>query len=615
MVVGGLGPLLALALIFTLGGSALAAGPPPQPASHQFVGSVTIGETLAEPGTVVTAKIDGVADEWTTTVDVNGNYGNSEASDGTGLFFVSADDLDTPGVREGGAEGDTVEFWVLGKLAGEAPFERDGFTELPLTVTIPDTTAPTVEITIADPVNLANVSSVSVNITSNEDGTYIYYIISDGVIELSDTDAITADEPVELSLNLSTLADGTIIANASVEDADGNVGEAPPASATKDTTPPTVESTTPAASANVTIEVVVSATFDEDIDEATLVFTLGSVVGAQSYDSSTKTATFTPDANLDYDITYIASVEASDLAGNAMAEAHTWSFTTVVNNPPTASEPSPADQATNVSTSPELSVLASDLDEDLMAVTFYNASDDSVIDTVEGSANGTRPSVTWAGLDYGLQYSWYVKVSDAINEVTSDTWSFTTRAEGPVSFYSPPLSEGWNLLSTPIKLHSANNTLEQILGEPPASIVEASYRWDAVNEQWKSLIGYELSPLEAVYVKVAPGASVTAEFISSEELSWPPSRELQRGLNLIGPAPAFVDGDFEVMPLDQALISIAEPEVGLTGYIMVISPPHNQIPWAYALGGDIEDLVPYQGYWVVMQNAGTLLGFSSTPIQ
>ncbi len=99
------------------------------------------------------------------------------------------------------------------------------------------------------------------------------------------------------------------------------------------------------------------------------------------------------------------------------------------NRPPTVSEPSPADQATEVSTSPELSILASDLDEDLMTVAFYDASDDSVIGTVEEVTTDTSPSVTWAGLDYETQYSWYVKVSDGVNpEITSDTWNFTTMA-------------------------------------------------------------------------------------------------------------------------------------------------------------------------------------------
>jgi len=115
-------------------------------------------------------------------------------------------------------------------------------------------------------------------------------------------------------------------------------------------------------------------------------------------------------------------------------------------------------------------------------------------------------------------------------------------------------------------------------------------------------------------VKVSSGVSATAEFIPSEELSQPPIRELQPGLNLIGPAPALEAGVFPDTPLNQALISIAEAEGGLRGYTMVVSPEHNQPGWAYALGGEIKDLLPYKGYWVVMENADTLYGFSTTPI-
>jgi hypothetical protein len=68
------------------------------------------------------------------------------------------------------------------------------------------------------------------------------------------------------------------------------------------------------------------------------------------------------------------------------------------------------------------------------------------------------------------------------------------------------------------------------------------------------------------------------------------------------------------MPLDVALISIKEAPGGLTGYTMVISPGHNQPGWTYGLGGTMRDLLPFKGYWVVMENADTLYGFSTTPI-
>jgi len=131
---------------------------------------------------------------------------------------------------------------------------------------------------------------------------------------------------------------------------------------------------------------------------------------------------------LDYAAQYSWYVKVSD-GVNPEVTSPTWSFTTVANNPPSVSDPLPPDLATDVSTSPQLSVLVSDLDGDLMTVTFYNAADDSVIDTATDVASGARASVSWTGLDYETQYSWYVKVSDGVNpEVTSPTWSFTTRA-------------------------------------------------------------------------------------------------------------------------------------------------------------------------------------------
>ncbi|MBA7532524.1 hypothetical protein ES705_24750 [subsurface metagenome] len=109
----------------------------------------------------------------------------------------------------------------------------------------------------------------------------------------------------------------------------------------------------------------------------------------------------------------------------------TVTITGVENQPPNEpNEPLPEDGATNVTTSPTLSVLVSDPDGDSMTVTFYNDSDDNVIDSVTGVASGTRASVIWSGLENVTEYSWYVKANDSELENGSDTWSFTTVAEG-----------------------------------------------------------------------------------------------------------------------------------------------------------------------------------------
>ena len=103
-----------------------------------------------------------------------------------------------------------------------------------------------------------------------------------------------------------------------------------------DTTPPTVTTVSPQNGApDVAIDTVVTATFSEAMDSSTITtdsFTLaGSAVsGTVTYDSDTYTATFTPDADLEYNHEYTATLSTAitDKAGNPLAEAKIWSFTT-----------------------------------------------------------------------------------------------------------------------------------------------------------------------------------------------------------------------------------------------------------------------------------------------
>ena len=104
----------------------------------------------------------------------------------------------------------------------------------------------------------------------------------------------------------------------------------------EDTTPPTVTTVSPEDGAtDVAIDTAVTATFSEAIDGSSLTkdtFTLaGSAVsGTVTYDSDTYTATFTPDANLEYDHEYTATLSTAitDKAGNPLVEEYRWSFTT-----------------------------------------------------------------------------------------------------------------------------------------------------------------------------------------------------------------------------------------------------------------------------------------------
>jgi hypothetical protein len=100
-----------------------------------------------------------------------------------------------------------------------------------------------------------------------------------------------------------------------------------------DTTPPSVTSVSPTAGATgVGLSGTVTATFSEPVDISTVVFGLTAggqpVPGTVSLSSDGLTATFTSAASLSSSTTYSASVTASDLSGNAMSSAQTWSFTT-----------------------------------------------------------------------------------------------------------------------------------------------------------------------------------------------------------------------------------------------------------------------------------------------
>ena len=106
-----------------------------------------------------------------------------------------------------------------------------------------------------------------------------------------------------------------------------------------DATPPTVTARTPAPGATgVAVSSPVTATFSEPVQPATVTMGLtgpsGAVTGTTSYDAASRTATFTPSADLVYSTSYTAAVSgAQDPSGNTMTAVN-WSFTTGAQPPP-----------------------------------------------------------------------------------------------------------------------------------------------------------------------------------------------------------------------------------------------------------------------------------------
>ena len=138
-------------------------------------------------------------------------------------------------------------------------------------------------------------------------------------------------------------------------------------------------------------------------------------------------------SGLAYETTYNWYAKADD--GKDITQSAIWSFTTETvapNNPlDTPTNPVPADEATGICISPTLNVDISDPDGDAMDVIFYDASDDSVIDTDTNVPSGSKATVTWSGLAYETTYNWYAKADDGKDITQSAIWSFTTETVAP----------------------------------------------------------------------------------------------------------------------------------------------------------------------------------------
>ncbi len=184
---------------------------------------------------------------------------------------------------------------------------------------------------------------------------------------------------------------------------------------------------------------------------------------------------------------------------------------------------------------------------------------------------------------------------------------------GPV--FNVLLPHGWNLFSTPVLLEQGYSQFPQIFTGTEQEKILIVLGWDG-SVWYIPAPGTDVKPLDAFFVRVSEGEVANGTIVPSVIVSGPPARQVSTGVNLIGLAPAYdpETESFQEMPLTQALSSI-EYVHDLRGYLIVISPGLNQPGWSYAQGGPVHDMIPFRGYWVIMENGpDTLYGFSTTPI-
>jgi hypothetical protein len=339
--------LVGLCLLVGLFATPVLAQVPPLP--HAFYGTVKINDSPAPIGTEVEAEVEGVVtgEGNPITVTEAGKYGGPGG-------------LDPKLVVQGDIEdGATITFYVNGVAADQtAEWNSGEVTELNLTATIPMPTVTSVSpASGATNVSVSTVVTATFNMAMNASTiTTSSFTLKVGTTLVSGSVSYNSATYTATFTPSANLAYNTIH-TATLSTAITNTYGMPLASAYSwsftteaDIYPPTVIRTSPRDGARgVAVTTKVTATFSEPVNEGTIVFTLDSVSGTVSY--SDNTATFAPDADLDYITTYSASIQASDLAGNPMTEAYTWSFRTEVKP---AAAPPPEEEEEGMVPPPEL---------------------------------------------------------------------------------------------------------------------------------------------------------------------------------------------------------------------------------------------------------------------
>ena len=216
----------------------------------------------------------------------------------------------------------------------------------------PDTQAPTVTITQpTDGTTVVGTVTVSADASDNVAVSGVQFQLNGTNLGAEDTIA-----PYSIDWDSTSVTNGIYQLTATAQDAAGNSGVSTAVSITvdnvPDTTPPTVSSTSPADSATgVTQSAIITASFSEAMDPATINGTTielrdpanNLVAAAVSYDIGLQTAMLDPIDSLFSSTTYTVLVRGGlvdprlkDLAGNALADDYTWSFTTAAQPPYTS---------------------------------------------------------------------------------------------------------------------------------------------------------------------------------------------------------------------------------------------------------------------------------------
>ena len=259
--------------------------------------------------------------------------------------------------------------------------------------------------------------------------------------------------PIVLTLLSALLACGGQVVEFELTDGDvarADAGSLPDAEGNEDAPAgeaPTVVFNTPVNGAgSVPLATMASATFSKTMDESTLddtTFTLAqgatSVPGKVSFDGTSRTATFDPDASLTTGLVYTATVTtgAQDPDGLALATDHTWSFTAAADaDAPVVVAFTPTDLAANVSVQVRPSATFSKAMDPatITSLTFIVKQGLSSVpgtvrlDGVSHTATFTPDQALGIGLPYRATITIGARDTGGLALATETSWTFVTSA-------------------------------------------------------------------------------------------------------------------------------------------------------------------------------------------
>ena len=345
-----------------------------------------------------------------------------------------------------------------------------------------DTTPPSV--TTISPASGATGVSLATTVTATFNEAMDPATISSATFELRNTSTsalVAAGVSFNAGTNVATLTPGAALAGSTTytatvttgaKDVAGNAMATPrtwsfTTAAAGDTTPPTITARSPAVNAtSVSRTANVTVTFSEAMNASTITGASmelrdpanNVVASAVSYNATTRVATLNPTPTLAANTVYTVVVRGgavdprvTDLAGNALAADVGWSFTTVADStPPTVSSISPANGATGIASTANVTATFSEvMDESTINAGTVELTDGSgAVVPAQISYSTTNRRVTLnptPNLLGGVTYTARVRggvggVKDlAQNPLAQDrVWTFTIEAVPPtVTSISP----------------------------------------------------------------------------------------------------------------------------------------------------------------------------------